>query len=187
MTFPEGTRFTEEKRIAQSSPYRHLLKPKAGSLAMALNAMGDQFRSLLDVTIVYPDGVPTFWQFLCSRRPRVIVTMRQLTIAPELHVGDYVGDAQFRRYFHRWLDRVWLEKDEMIECELRAPNLVQEKRVSRQGPFASSQRATDVIDSATRLAKPQAKARGAMGSAAHPTLPAAHKTRSIPNDAKGVL
>ncbi len=126
MTFPEGTRFTHGKRLAQAAPYRHLLKPKAGSLALALNAMGNQFRSLLDVTIIYPDGAPTFWQFLCGRCPEVVVMIRQMEIAPELNVGDYAGDAAFRRHFHQWLDRLWVAKDELIECELRAPSTAQD-------------------------------------------------------------
>jgi 1-acyl-sn-glycerol-3-phosphate acyltransferase len=118
MTFPEGTRFTTAKHQSQASPFHHLLKPKAGSLAMALNAMGDQFRSLLDVTIAYPDGVPTFWQFLCGRCRRVVVRVRQLEIAPELRVGDYTADATFRRQFHQWLDSVWQDKDAQLDVLL---------------------------------------------------------------------
>jgi 1-acyl-sn-glycerol-3-phosphate acyltransferase len=56
MNFAEGTRFTQQKHRAQASPYSHLLKPKAGALALALNAMGEQFNSLVDVTIAYPGG-----------------------------------------------------------------------------------------------------------------------------------
>ena len=63
MNFLEGTRFTPAKHARQQSPYAHLLKPKAGGMALALNAMGDKFQAILDVTIVYPDGRPTFWQF----------------------------------------------------------------------------------------------------------------------------
>ena len=64
MNFLEGTRFTKAKHQSQQSPYVHLLKPKAGGMALALNAMGDRFQAILDVTIVYPDGTPTFWHFL---------------------------------------------------------------------------------------------------------------------------
>ena len=64
MNFVEGTRFTPAKHAAQKSPYQHLLKPKAGGLALALHALGHRFDSLIDVTIVYPGGAPTFWQFL---------------------------------------------------------------------------------------------------------------------------
>jgi 1-acyl-sn-glycerol-3-phosphate acyltransferase len=120
MTFPEGTRFTAAKHAAQASPYRHLLKPKAGSLAMALNAMGDQFRSLLDVTIAYPQGTPTFWQFLCGRCPRVVVRIRPMAIAPDLRLGDYTADAAYRRHFHQWLESLWQEKDALIDQLLPA-------------------------------------------------------------------
>ena len=69
MNFAEGTRFTAAKHRSQSSPYRHLLKPKAGALALALNAMGEHFHSLIDVTIVYPGGAPNFWEFVCGKAP----------------------------------------------------------------------------------------------------------------------
>ena len=119
MNFAEGTRFTPAKHRTQSSPYRHLLKPKAGALALALNAMGEQFHSLIDMTIVYPDGAPTFWQFLCGRVPRVIVHARQLAIPAEFCNGDYEDDAAFRSTFHQWLAGIWEEKDAQIEALLQ--------------------------------------------------------------------
>jgi len=119
MTFPEGTRFTPAKHASQAPRYRHLLKPKAGSLAMTLNAMGEQFRSLLDVTIVYPDGAPSFWALMCGRCDQVIVRVRQLPIAPDLRLGDYTADSVFRRRFHQWLDVLWQDKDQQIEALLQ--------------------------------------------------------------------
>lgn len=120
MNFAEGTRFTPAKHQASGSPYRHLLKPKAGALALALNAMGEQFHSLIDATIVYPAGAPTFWQFLCGQTPKVIVRARQLPIPAEFCAGDYEGDSEFRGRFHRWLAAIWEEKDQQIEALLRA-------------------------------------------------------------------
>ena len=120
MNFAEGTRFTAAKHKKQASPYRHLLKPKAGALALALNAMGEQFHSLIDVTIVYPAGVPTFWHFLCGTTPRIILRARQLPIPPEFCVGDYEGDAEFRGALHRWLADIWTAKDEQIDALLKA-------------------------------------------------------------------
>lgn len=114
MNFAEGTRFTPEKHAAQASPYTYLLKPKAGALALALNAMGDQFHSLIDATIVYPDGIPTFWQFLCGTTPRVMLRVRQLPIPPEFCTGDYEGDPVFRGTVHRWLADIWEFKDAQI-------------------------------------------------------------------------
>ena len=119
MNFAEGTRFTREKHKKQASPYRHLLKPKAGALALAMNAMGEQFHSLIDVTIVYPAGAPTFWHFLCGTTPRVILRARQLPIPPEFCTSDYEGDAEFRGVLHRWLADIWAFKDEQIEQLLK--------------------------------------------------------------------
>ena len=121
MNFAEGTRFTAEKHRAQSSPYQHLLKPKAGALALALNAMGAQFQSLLDMTIVYPDGIPTFWDFLCGRVSQVVVHGRQLPIPAHFCEGDYEGDVEFRGTFHRWLADLWEEKDARIDKLLKSP------------------------------------------------------------------
>lgn len=120
MNFAEGTRFTAAKHKAQHSPYRHLLKPKAGALALALDAMGAQFHSLVDVTIAYPGGAPTFWQFLCGQTPRIALRARTLPIPPAFNDGDYEGDPEFRGAFHRWLADQWTEKDALL-AQLLAP------------------------------------------------------------------
>ena len=78
------------------------------------------FMNLIDVTIVYPAGVPTFWHFLCGTTPRVILRARQLSIPPEFCVGDYEGDAEFRGVLHRWLADIWVAKDEQIDRLLKA-------------------------------------------------------------------
>ncbi len=115
MSFAEGTRNTPQKHRTQQSPYKHLLKPKAGALAFAMNAMGGKFNALVDVTIAYPDGVPTFWQFACGKTPRVVVRVRQLPIPAELCAGNYGEDPNFRGEFHRWLDQLWQDKDRQLE------------------------------------------------------------------------
>lgn len=114
MNFLEGTRFTTAKHAHQQSPYRHLLKPKAGGIALALNAMGDKFQAILDVTIVYPDGVPTFWQFLCGRLQRVIVRTQSLPVPRHLVQGDYANDPAMREAFAQWVQQLWLDKDARI-------------------------------------------------------------------------
>jgi 1-acyl-sn-glycerol-3-phosphate acyltransferase len=118
--FMEGTRFTPAKHARQQSPYRHLLKPKAGGVALALNAMGDKFQSILDVTIVYPDGIPGFWTFLSGRLRRVTVRVRSLPIPPALLAGDYGNDPACRQAFAHWAQHLWLEKDAQITQLLAA-------------------------------------------------------------------
>lgn len=116
MVFAEGTRFSEARRLSQSSPYRHLLKPRAGALATTLNAMGGQFRSMIDATIVYPDGVPSFWDLACGRAGRIVVRIHQVDIPEHFCAGNYTGDAAFRSAFHHWLAQQWQAKDQEIEA-----------------------------------------------------------------------
>ena len=119
MNFLEGTRFTKAKHARQQSPYTHLLKPKAGGMALALNAMGDKFRAIVDITIVYPDGTPTFWHFLQGRMRRVVVRARVLPIPVHLIGADYSGDAEVRLQFQAWVQQLWREKDAQITQLLR--------------------------------------------------------------------
>jgi 1-acyl-sn-glycerol-3-phosphate acyltransferase len=121
MNFAEGTRFTAAKHRSQRSPYRHLLKPKAGALALAMGVLGEKFDALLDVTIVYPDGAPRFWQFLCGDVRRVVVRVQRLTIPPEFRTGDYARDPKYRKTFQRWLQALWQDKDQRIDALLGLP------------------------------------------------------------------
>ena len=120
MNFLEGTRFTQAKHDKQNSPYQHLLKPKAGGIAVALNAMGDKFQAILDVTIVYPEGIPTFWHFLCGRMHRVIVRVQSLPVPQHLAQGDYANDPAVREAFSQWVQQMWRDKDAQIAELLKA-------------------------------------------------------------------
>ena len=115
MNFVEGTRFTRAKHHAQKSPYRHLLKPKIGGLGIALATMGEQFESMLDVTIVYPHGTPTFWELLSGRLDAVLVRVQPRDIPAEVLGGDPVGDKAYRQRLTAWIEGLWAEKDALIE------------------------------------------------------------------------
>ena len=125
MNFVEGTRFTPQKRDAQRSPYRHLLKPKSGALALTLNALGERFESLIDVTIVYPGGVPTFWQFLRGDVERIVVRMTRRPIPVEFFHADAMTDSRARKRVQAWLHEIWQEKDRRIDALLQAPQAPQ--------------------------------------------------------------
>ncbi|MCY1273180.1 putative acyltransferase YihG [compost metagenome] len=117
VNYLEGTRYTPVKHARQQSPYRNLLKPKAGGVAFVLAALGEQLDAMLDVTVVYPKGrAPGFWDLLSGRVPRVIVDIRTREIDPALWQGDYENDAEFRQYVQAWVSRLWEEKDARIEA-----------------------------------------------------------------------
>jgi hypothetical protein len=69
--------------------------------------MGDKFHAILDVTIVYPDGAPNFWQFLCGRMKRVRVRVQEPAGAAHLATGDYANDPAVREAFQQWMQQVW--------------------------------------------------------------------------------
>jgi 1-acyl-sn-glycerol-3-phosphate acyltransferase len=119
MNFLEGTRFSGAKHNRQQSPYQYLLLPKSGGLALALNVLGEKFHSLLNITIVYPDGIPTFWKFLCGRVTRVMVRLQTKEIPEKFLQGDYAGDPVFREAFHQWVQQLWREKDRMMQSLIK--------------------------------------------------------------------
>jgi 1-acyl-sn-glycerol-3-phosphate acyltransferase len=118
INFVEGTRATPAKRAAQRSPYRHLLKPKIGGVGIALATMGELFESLLDVTIVYPRGTPTFWDLLTGRLQDVVVRVQARPIPVEVLGGDPLADKRYRARIGRWVETQWIEKDAQIDALL---------------------------------------------------------------------
>ena len=112
MNFVEGTRFTPEKHRQQQSPYQNLLKPKAGGMAFVLGAMGDQLHKILDITIHYPRGIPSFWDYISGKVRDITVQIRVIPITPEL-LGDY-NDSQYRERFQQWINQLWQHKDQQL-------------------------------------------------------------------------
>ena len=117
VNYLEGTRFTEAKRQEQQSPYRYLLKPKAGGVAFVLAALGEQLDALLDVTIVYPGNqAPGFWALLNGSISRVIIDIQVRELDPALWAGDYENDPDFRQTVQAWVNQLWSAKDQRIEA-----------------------------------------------------------------------
>lgn len=125
LNFLEGTRFTKAKQASQKAPYKHLLRPKAGGFAYAMEAMGDKLHALIDVTIAYPDGAVGFWEFLSGKVRRVIVDVRPLEIPDDMKAtlirGHYEEDREFRKRFQFWIGDLWMKKDARIAEMLGLP------------------------------------------------------------------
>lgn len=114
MNFVEGTRFTPEKHSRQRSPFARLLRPKAGGVAFVLDAMGSALHSVVDVTILYPGGTPTLMDLIAGRIPQVVLDVRERGIPAELLQSHYESDAASRVRFQRWVNSIWMEKDELL-------------------------------------------------------------------------
>lgn len=113
ISFAEGTRYTKAKAKRQNSPYRHLLKPRAGGLGYTLTLMQDKIDEFIDVTIIYHDCPPTFWDFICGRIQQVTMIVDLHQLGDELK-GDYQNDRAFRSAFQNWLNQIWEQKDQRL-------------------------------------------------------------------------
>jgi 1-acyl-sn-glycerol-3-phosphate acyltransferase len=114
MNFVEGTRFTPEKHNRQNSPFKHLLKPKAGGVGFVLTAMGEHLHRIVNVTIIYPEGDTGFWSFLCGRIHEIQVRIQTLPLTKDL-LGDYIKNEAYQARFQAWLNELWREKDRIME------------------------------------------------------------------------
>lgn len=116
VNFAEGTRFSEAKRLAQPSPHRHLLRPKSAGLSFTLNAMGEQFAGVIDVTIAYrPSRFPIVWSFLIGEQTDLAMHIDVRPVPADLLAGDYQDDPEFRARFQGWVNGLWTRKDTRLE------------------------------------------------------------------------
>ncbi len=120
MNFLEGTRITPAKHSRQQSPYQHLLKPKAGGIGFVLGAMGDQIDTMLNVTIIYPQGIPDAWAFLRGEVKEIEVIIEKRPIPAPFLNQDYQNNDAFREEFQAWVRDLWLEKDMLLDQQLAA-------------------------------------------------------------------
>lgn len=118
MNFVEGTRFTIAKQKKQNSPFKHLLKPRAGGISVALEELHTHLSGILDITIYYDTLDKGFWAFASGQFNKIYVKIRRLDIPPEL-IGNYYEDRSFRPQFQSWLNTIWYEKDATLD-ELEA-------------------------------------------------------------------
>ena len=108
LIFLEGTRFTDAKRVERHSRFERLLNPRTGGLDYVLDGLKDEVEQLIDVTIAYPCGPPSFWAFLSGRCPHALMTVRAFDLDSAV-VGD---EPQARRQaLQSFVEDLWRAKD----------------------------------------------------------------------------
>ena len=107
LNFLEGTRFSPAKHQQRNSKYKHLLAPKTGGASYVLEAMHERLDSILDITIYYPEGVPTFWDFLSGKNKNVIMQIKDFPI-PEQSGSS---SSHHKREVQSLVEKIWEEKD----------------------------------------------------------------------------
>lgn len=122
LSFVEGTRFSQVKHSSQASPYQQLLRPKAGGVWMVLNAMPNYFKTITDVTIVYPGKTPSYWDLLCGRSVQAYVKVRDIEIPATFRAmqGEHDKSA-----FYTWFNTYWHAKDERLVAQLEKCSMLE--------------------------------------------------------------
>ncbi|WP_105169351.1 acetyltransferase [Pseudoalteromonas sp. T1lg23B] len=114
INFAEGTRFTKIKQHKQQSTFSHLLKPKAGGTAFALEVLGEQLDGLLNTTIMYQSKNEHICRsFMLGQLQSVHVDIALIDIA-SVPQGCYQQDKQYRVVFQNYLNTLWQNKDKQL-------------------------------------------------------------------------
>jgi 1-acyl-sn-glycerol-3-phosphate acyltransferase len=120
MSFPEGTRYTPGKQKQQNSPYSHLLRPRYGGIGQVLYSFDGTLEGLIDVTIIYPDGPPSVWQFVSGQVSKIIVRVQLRPLADDLQAVNFREDGNAKSKLKDWLNQIWKEKNDMLAATLEA-------------------------------------------------------------------
>ena len=119
LNFIEGTRYTPKKHALQQSPYPNLLKPKAGGIALALGALGNTVDGILDMTIVYPDGIPSYQDLWQGNIKRIGVDIRRVELPSglltQLTDGRFQSDDATKQAVYAWIDKLWQQKSQIMQ------------------------------------------------------------------------
>ena len=116
LIYAEGTRFNIEKHNKANSPYKNLLKPRAGGVHTVLSSLGDELTSILNVTLVYPGHTsPSLIDFLLGKIPIIVIRIEDLKLGknevPSLEtIKSKAGSLAVRNF----LNHTWEVKDKII-------------------------------------------------------------------------
>lgn len=114
LNFLEGTRFTPLKKEQQQSPYKHLLKPKYGGLALATMMLADDIDGILDMTISYPDGIPQYMDIWKGKLTKITVKTELIALPEWINSADYYEDEAYKHQFKQWVDTLWQRKERIL-------------------------------------------------------------------------
>lgn len=112
LNFLEGTRFTTDKHAAQDARYQNLLNPRIGGLSYVLSGLKEELNELIDVSIVYPNGPPGFWEFLQGKCESVTIKLELHQLSPAMQSNDL---AEQRKSLGPFIESLWQAKDDLID------------------------------------------------------------------------
>ena len=112
LNFLEGTRATPEKIKSKGGTegLTNLLPAKTAGIHRVLTNMHGNITEIVDVTLIYHDGVPTFSDFLLCKSGRITIDIRKRPIPAEIINAEHKD----RQLTDDWIKPIWAEKDQLI-------------------------------------------------------------------------
>jgi len=83
-----------------------------------LYSFDDALDCLIDVTIIYPDGTPSVWQYLSGQVKKISVHIELRPIDDNLRGQDFREDPIANGHLKSWIGRIWEEKEALISHTL---------------------------------------------------------------------
>ncbi|MBE0361040.1 acetyltransferase [Pseudoalteromonas aliena] len=131
INFVEGTRYTPAKHSLQQSPFKHLLKPKAGGIAFALEVLADQFDAMLNTSLVYSGKTDHVCRNLLKGELDSIYVSIEVIPIDEKMQGSYQSDDVFKANFQHYVNELWVTKDQQL-ADIYAQQDLPEPKISKE-------------------------------------------------------
>jgi len=131
VNFVEGTRFTPAKHNLQQSPFKHLLKPKAGGIAFALEVLANQFDAMLNTNLVYSGKTDHVCRNLLKGELDSIYISIDVTPINDNMQGSYQSDDVFKVNFQHYVNELWVAKDQQL-ADIYAQQDLPEPQISKE-------------------------------------------------------
>ncbi len=92
---------------SRSRRFATLLKPKAGGIAFVLDAMGEQLKSLVNVTIHYPGGRPGYGTCSAARCRTWWCSLKRCRFQPSSSAGIMSRMRSIGWRSRGWINQLW--------------------------------------------------------------------------------
>lgn len=112
--FAEGTRYKPHKTTKASKriekmgfkPLKNVMYPATRGFTTAVDALRDNLDAVYDITIHYPNGIPTLWHYMQGQVKNINIDIRR-------HPIDSLPKE--RNDLSKWLVEQFIKKDQLIE------------------------------------------------------------------------
>lgn len=115
LNFLEGTRFTVDKQLQSKSPYQRLLKPKTAGAAMVVEALEHHLTAILDITIVYHQKTPSFFEFLSGHSHPISIKIEQIAVPKAQQKSEQSPPKSVGRVMQQVIADRWAAKDKVLQ------------------------------------------------------------------------